>query len=97
MKLKQDESSERETDSKNTMPAHIGSFILRNTKRLMKIFISEIDGFKTINVYYSDTDSLYIEKKPWDIIEKAELVGESLRPGKKDEKWWFFRWIAPGS
>ena len=33
----------------------------------MNNFIRVIDGFKTNNVYYQDTDSLYIEKKHWNL------------------------------
>ena len=36
------------------------------------------------NVYFTDTNSLYIEKKHWVLIDKAKLVGEELLPSKKD-------------
>ena len=60
--MKQDEGLECETDLKNTMPAHLGNFNSSNSKRIMTNFIREIDGSKTNNVYYTDTDSLYTEK-----------------------------------
>ena len=62
VKLKQDDGFGCETDLKNTMPTHLGSFIVNNSKKIMKIFIPESDGLKTKNVYDSDTDSLYNEK-----------------------------------
>ena len=81
--LKQDDGLECDTDLKNTMPAHLGSFILSNSKRIMNDFIREINAFKN-NVYYTDNDSLYIEKKYWDVIDKANLVGENWCQGKND-------------
>ena len=81
--LKQDDGLECDTDLKNTMPAHLGSFILSNNKRIMNDFIREINGLKN-NVYYTDNDSLYIEKKYWDVLDKANLVGENLCQGKND-------------
>ena len=50
----------------------------------MNKFISIIDGFKSNNVYYKDIDSLYIEKKYWDKLNKANLVGAKLGQGKND-------------
>ena len=44
----------------------------------MNNFIRVIDGFKTNNVYYQDTDSLYIHKKYWKELDKAGLVGNEL-------------------
>ena len=46
----------------------------------------EINGFYTNIVYYTDTDSLYIEKKYWDVLDKAKLIGEELCRGKDDYK-----------
>ena len=37
-----------------------------------------VDGFKTNKVYYQDTDSLYIEKKYWDKLNKANYVGDEM-------------------
>ena len=50
----------------------------------MNIFIHAIDGFYTNDVYYTDTNSLYFENKPWDKLEKAGLVGQNLLQGKND-------------
>ena len=58
VKLKQNEGLVFEPDSKITMPAHLGSFILSNSERIMSIFIREFIGFKTTNVKHTDSDSL---------------------------------------
>ena len=68
------------------MPAVLGAFILSNSKRIMNNFIREINGFYNNSIYYGDTDSLYIEKKYWDVLDKANLVGEGLCQGKNDYK-----------
>ena len=52
----------------------------------MNNFIQAIDGFYTNNVYYTDTDSLYIENKQWDKLNKAWLVVKNLLQGKNDYK-----------
>ena len=46
----------------NSLPAHLGSFTLSNSKRFMIISIREINGFYNKNINYSDCDSLYVEK-----------------------------------
>ena len=43
----------------------------------MNKFIHAINGFYTNEVYYTDTDSLYIENKDWDKLDKAGLVGKN--------------------
>ena len=86
VKLKEDDGLDSEIDIKNTMPSHLGSFILSNSKRIMNNFIRVIDGFKTNNIYYTDTDSLYIERKYWDVLDKAGLIGNNLCQGKNDYK-----------
>ena len=50
----------------------------------MNNFVRVIDGFKTNNVYYQDTDSLYIERKHWNELDKFGLVGSDLLQGKND-------------
>ena len=69
-----------------TMPLHLGAFVLSNSKRIMNNFIHATDRFYTSHVYYTDTDSLYIENKHWDKLDKAGLVGKGLLQGKKDYK-----------
>ena len=52
----------------------------------MNNFIREINGFHNNSIYYGDTDSVYIEKKFWDVLDKANLVGKNLCQGKNDYK-----------
>ena len=59
---------------KNTLPVHIGTFILSNSKRHMNNYIREKDGFRNNNIYYSYTESLHIEHQYWDVLDKAKLV-----------------------
>ena len=84
VKLKKDDGLEGDNDVKNTLPSHLGAFILSNSKRIMNNFIREINGFYNNSIYYGDTDSLYIEKKYWDVLDKANLVGKNLCQGKND-------------
>ena len=77
---------EEDNDIKNTLPSLLGAFILSNSKRIMNNFIREINGFYNNSIYYEDTDSLYIEKKYWDVLDKANLVGKNLCQGKNDYK-----------
>ena len=86
VKLKKDDGLEGDNDVENTLPSHLGAFILSNSKRIMNNFIREINGFYNNSIYYGDTDSLYIEKKNWDVLDKANLVGENLCQGKNDFK-----------
>ena len=86
VKFKKDDRLEGDNDVKNTLPSRLGAFILCNSKRNMKQFIKEINGFYNNIIYYSDTDSLYKEKKYWDVIDKANLVGKNLCQGKNDYK-----------
>ena len=82
--LKKDDGLEVNNDVKNTLPSHLGDFILSNSKRIMNNFIREINGCYNNTIYYGDTDSLYIEKKYWDVLDKANLVGKDLCQGKND-------------
>ena len=75
---------EGDNDVRNTLPSHLGAFILSNSKRILKTFIREINGFYNNSIYYGDTDSLYIEEKYWDVLDKANLVGKELCQGKDD-------------
>ena len=63
VKFKKDNGLESDNDVKNTLPSHLGAFILSNSKRIMNNFIREINGFYNNSIYYGDTDSVYIEKK----------------------------------
>ena len=44
------------------MPSHLGAFVLSDSQKIMINFVEAICGFKTHDVYYGDTDSLYIQK-----------------------------------
>ena len=63
VKMIDDAGLEDEVKKLNTMPLHLGAFVLSNSKRIINNFIHAIDGFYTNDIYYTDTDSLYIENK----------------------------------
>ena len=85
VKMKKDDGlDDDDCDIKNTLPAVLGAFILANSRRIMNKFVREINGFYENNIYYTDTDSLYIEKKYWVVLDKANLVGDNLCQGKND-------------
>ena len=86
VKMKDDAGLQDEVKEVNTLPLHLVVFILSNSKRIMNKFIHAIDGFYTNDVYYTDTDSLYIKKKPWEKLDKAGLVGKNLLEGENDYK-----------
>ena len=70
VKMKDEEGSQDEVKKVNTMPLHLGAFVLSNSKRNMNNFIPAINGFYSNDVYYTDTDSLYKENKHWDKLKK---------------------------
>ena len=76
--MKKDDGIEDDCDIEGTPPAHLRAFTLRRSDRNLKNFIGEINSFYKNSKYYGDTDSLYIEKKYWDMLDKANLVGEEL-------------------
>ena len=86
VKLKDDDGLEDEVKEVNTLPLQLAVFIFSNSKRILNSFIQAIDGFYTNDVYYTDTDSLYLESKHWDKLDKAGLVGKNLLQGKSDYK-----------
>ena len=100
LKLEDDEGVDDfdKAKSVNTMPSHFGSNILSHSKRLMNNVINQLDGLYNNNIYYTDTDSLYIHKKYWsDLIEKG-FVGKSLGLGKNNysNSGIFYAWfLAP--
>ena len=77
VKMKDDEGLQDEVKKVNTLALQLAVFILSNSKRILNNFIHAIDGFYTNDVYYTDTDSLYIENKHWDKLDKAGLVGKN--------------------
>ena len=86
VKMIDDKGLEDEVKKLNTMPLHLGAFVLSNSKRIMNNLIHAVNGFYTNDVYYTDTDSLYIENKHWDKLDRAGLVGKGLLQGKTDYK-----------
>ena len=82
--MKDAEGLQDEVKRINTLPLQLAVFILSNSKRVMNIFIHVIDGFYSNDVYYTDTDSLYIENKHWDNLKEKNLVGKNLLQGKND-------------
>ena len=98
VKMKDDEGPQDEVKKVNTMPLHLGAFVLSNCKRIISNFIHAINGFYSSDVYYTDTDSLYIENKHWDKLDKAGLVGKNRLQGKNDSKeggFWYGLFLAP--
>ena len=84
VKMIDDAGLEDEVKKLKTMPLHLGAFVLSNSKLIMNKIIQATDGFYTNDVNYTDTDSLYIENKHWDKLEKAGLVGKNEFQGKND-------------
>ena len=100
VKLEDDEGVDDYNKAKsiNTMPSHFGSCILSHSKRLMNDVFNEIDAFYNNIVYYSDTDSGYIQKKYWNKLVEKGYVGKSLGQGKNDfgNSGIFYAWfLAP--
>ena len=79
VKMKDDE-----VEKVNTLPLQLAVFKLSNSKRIMNNFIHATDGFYSNDVYYTDTDSLYIENKHWDKLKEKNLVGKNFFQGKND-------------
>ena len=67
VKFEKDDGSDGDNDVKKTLPSHLGAFILSNSKRNKNNFIREKNGFYKNSINYGDTDSLYIDKKYWDV------------------------------
>ena len=80
------------------MPLHLGAFVLSNSKRIMNNFIHAINGFYTNVVFYTDTDSLYIENKHWNKLNDAKFFREKRLQGKNDFNdggIWYGLFLAP--
>ena len=98
--MKDDEGLEDEVKKVNTLSLQLAVFIFSSSsKRIRNNFIHAIDGFCSNDVYYTYTDSLYIENKHWDKLNKAGLVGKNLLQGKNDygpdAGIWYAAFFAP--
>ena len=58
VKLEKEYGLDGDNDVKNTIPSHLGAFMLSESKRILKNFITETNGFYNNSIYYEDTDSL---------------------------------------
>ena len=68
------------------MHLHWGIFALSNSRTILDNCINAINGFYTNELFHTDTDSLYNEKKLWNILNKAVLFGKSFLQGMSDYK-----------
>ena len=82
VKLKEDDGLDGDNDVKNTLPSPLGAFILSNSERIINKSIREINGFYNKNIYYGDTDSLYVEKRYWDVLYKTTFLGKNSCQGR---------------
>ena len=80
VKLKKDDGIDGDNVVRNTSPSHLGAFMLSNSKLIMNNFIREINWLYYNSKHYGDTVSLYIKKKYWDVLDKANLVGKKTMP-----------------
>ncbi len=62
----------------NSQPFHLGSLILSHSKRLMNDVVLTLDGFKNNKIYYGDTDSVYIHKNDYNILDENGLIGKNF-------------------
>ena len=46
--------------------------------------ILTLDGFKNNKIYYGDTDSVYIHKNDYNILDENGLIGKGIWQSKKD-------------
>ena len=68
------------------MPLHLGACVVSNSKRILNNFIHAIGGFYTNDVHYTDCDTLYIENKHWEKLDRPGFVRKNLLQGKNDYK-----------
>ena len=64
VKMKDDDGLQDEVKKVTTMPLHLGASVLSNNKRIMNNLIHAINGFYANDLYYEDTNSMYIQNKP---------------------------------
>ena len=81
VKMNDDAELGDEVKRLNFLPLHLGASVPSNSKRIKINFIHAINGFYTNDVYYTDTDSFYIENKLWDKLDKGGLIEKGLLQG----------------
>ena len=86
VKIKEDDELDDDCDFERTLHGHQGAFVLNNSNRIMNYLIREINGFYINNIYYTKTDSLYLQQKYWDVLDEAKLVGEKFVKAKMNTK-----------
>ena len=69
---------------RNILHLHSGASVLSNSKQKINSFVEAIGGFKTNDVYYGDTYSLYIENRHWNKLDELGLMGKDKLHGKKE-------------
>ena len=84
VKFKKYDRLDGDNDAKKIFPCHLGGFLWSHSKKILNIFFREINGFYNKSICYGETDSLYIEKRYWDVNDKANLLGGNLCQGKNN-------------
>jgi len=75
-----------EERGKSFFPSQFGSYILAHSRRVMNDIVHAIDGFNTFKIWYTDTDSLYIDQISYLKLQELGYVGDALGQGKNDNK-----------
>ena len=86
VKMVDDKGLEDEVRQFNTMALHLGSFVLSNSRSIMKNFTHSVFRIYTSDLSHTDTDSLGIESKHWDKIDEAGWNGNNFLQGKLIKK-----------
>ena len=81
--MKKDDATDGDVDMQNSLPSQLGAFLLSNINLNMYKLSRRNNSFYNKSIYYGDTDSLYIGKKIWDVLDVAGLVGSELCQGRK--------------
>lgn len=71
-------------DADNSYPSILGCYILSESKTIMNDFIITTNSHINANVYYTDTDSIYIPLSLYQTLKDAGHVGGNLGQGKND-------------
>jgi len=75
---------ENDIESIPSMPLYLGSLILAYSRKIMNNLIESIDGFKNNEVYYTDTDSIYIRSSKYKNLIDSNYIGKELGQAKND-------------